>query len=246
MNYSSFERTARTWETWAQKDPGYAILSARGAFGKNWNLNEFFETGREEIESFIEHCRNVGIDLPCGPALDFGCGVGRLSRALALHFHEVVGIDIAPSMIAYAKQYNPGPKFRFLVNNRPDLAIVPDASIDFIYSSLVLQHIAPDTVKRYLAEFYRVLRPEGVMSIHMPSSEAKGAGLKWRVRKFIGDRNYGLTWALLHGTTAVTEMNYIPESEMTDYLRQLGGTVLRVEEILPGPRRQHRRYVVRK
>jgi ubiquinone/menaquinone biosynthesis C-methylase UbiE len=132
------------------------------------------------------------------------------------------------------------------VNNRPDLAIVPDASIDFIYSSLVLQHIAPDTVKRYLAEFYRVLRPEGVMSIHMPSSEAKGAGLRWRVRKFIGDRNYGLTWALLHGTTAVTEMNYIPESEMTDYLRQLGGTVLRVEEILPGPRRQHRRYVVRK
>jgi SAM-dependent methyltransferase len=176
MKSSSLKRTARTWETWGQKDPLWAILSARGAFGRKWDLDKFFDTGREEIEIFIEHCRNIGIDLPSGCALDFGCGVGRLSRALAAHFDEVVGIDIAPSMIALANQYNTGPKFRFLLNKEPDLAIIPDTSIDFIYSSRVLQHVPPDAVKQYVTEFYRVLRPGGMMSIHCHQARENSRG----------------------------------------------------------------------
>ena len=39
-------------------------------------------------------------------AQGFGCGVGRLTRALADHFERVVGIDVAPSMIAQARAMN--------------------------------------------------------------------------------------------------------------------------------------------
>ena len=39
-------------------------------------------------------------------ALDFGCGAGRLSRALAAHFEHVVGVDVSASMIETARALN--------------------------------------------------------------------------------------------------------------------------------------------
>ena len=36
-------------------------------------------------------------------ALDFGCGIGRLSQALAEHFDQVYGVDISPKMIELAR-----------------------------------------------------------------------------------------------------------------------------------------------
>ncbi len=46
------------------------------------------------------------ISFPKRRALDFGCGVGRLTQALARHFNIVDGVDIAPSMIELANQFN--------------------------------------------------------------------------------------------------------------------------------------------
>src|ERR1039458_919896 len=123
MRNTILASTAKTWEIWAKKDPLWAILS-----GRRWETEAFFETGRIEVQGILDHCRDLDIALQYdGTALDFGCGVGRLSRALAGYFREVIGVDIAPSMIALAKQYNEGPQFRFFANQKPDLALLPDA-----------------------------------------------------------------------------------------------------------------------
>jgi ubiquinone/menaquinone biosynthesis C-methylase UbiE len=241
-------RSARTWETWAQKDPYFSILSEPKAVRGKWNLDEFFQTGQDEIDLFFAHCKEVSVELPAGgTALDFGCGVGRLSRGLAERFDSVIGVDISPRMIELAKEHNPGSRFRFLLNQSSDLTILADESVDFIYSSIVLQHIPVPAVKKYVCELYRVLRPGGVMSIHMPSTEAKpGKRPKDTIRWLMGRRNYDRLWAIAHGTTAIVEMNFIQEAEMLELLKQLGATVLRVEALLPNPFREHRRYIVRK
>ena len=79
-----------------------------------------------------------------GRCLDFGCGVGRLTLALAAHFREVVGVDIAPSMLERAEKYKgPASNVSYVLNGREDLSQFPDGSFDFVHASIVLQHMSP-------------------------------------------------------------------------------------------------------
>ena len=57
-------RTARTWETWAQRVPYFSILPEPKAVRGKWNLDEFFQTGLEEIILFFAHCKEVRVELP--------------------------------------------------------------------------------------------------------------------------------------------------------------------------------------
>ncbi|MDE3042953.1 MAG: class I SAM-dependent methyltransferase, partial [Nitrospirota bacterium] len=124
----------------------------------------FFQRGKDEISNFFEYLNKLGVAIPRRQALDFGCGAGRLRQALAPNFDKVVGVDISPSMIKVAQQYNRfGDRCRYYVNERDDLALFKDNSFDPVISLLVLQHMHPQYIRRYLAEFMRVLAPRGVL-----------------------------------------------------------------------------------
>jgi SAM-dependent methyltransferase len=164
------------WEDAARRDPLWAILSDPARRNRAWNLNEFFETGRREISRLLDDLRTVGRHPGSGDALDFGCGVGRLTQALAPSFQRVTGIDISPTMIRLAERLNRFPeRVRFLVNARPDLTLLPAASFDFVYSDIALQHIPPDQSRAYIAEFLRVLRPGG-LAVFQLTAEHREAG----------------------------------------------------------------------
>jgi SAM-dependent methyltransferase len=49
------------------------------------------------------------------------------------------------------------------------LTLLGDRLFDLIYTDLVLQHLPPDISVRYIAEFLRVLSPEGVLVFQLPS-----------------------------------------------------------------------------
>jgi SAM-dependent methyltransferase len=111
----------------------------------------------------------LNFDIRRGAALDFGCGVGRLTQALCRHFERAVGVDIAPSMIRLANQFNRfGDRCRYCLNEANDLRLFADDSFDFIYSNLVLQHMQPDYSKNYIKEFVRVLAPGGIAFFQLP------------------------------------------------------------------------------
>jgi SAM-dependent methyltransferase len=85
----------------------------------------------------------------------------------------VVGVDLSPSMIRLAQQYNHQPdRCRYSVNASPDLARFPTGSFDFILSYLTLQHIPPRFTKRYLREFVRVVTRGGMICFQLPSAPA--------------------------------------------------------------------------
>src|SRR5438270_2359377 len=50
-------------------------------------------------------------------ALDFGCGTGRSSRFARQLGFEVIGVDIAPEMIAKAKELDPCGNYRLISND---------------------------------------------------------------------------------------------------------------------------------
>ncbi len=101
--------------------------------------------------------------------LDVGCGIGRVETALAGRVESIVGIDIAPAMIAQARQRCAElSNVSFLLGSGRDLIMVEDASMDLVlfvdtFPYLVLS--GGDLAARHVAEAARVLRPEGDLVI---------------------------------------------------------------------------------
>jgi ubiquinone/menaquinone biosynthesis C-methylase UbiE len=104
-------------------------------------------------------------------ALDFGCGVGRLTRAFGHYFEQVIGVDISECMIARAKKLNASfPNCEFVVNQHEDLRVFPNDHFDMVFSGFVLQHIPSNRLIRLLiCEFVRVLKDGGLLVFQLPS-----------------------------------------------------------------------------
>ena len=168
----NLRRLRRHWDALGRTDPLWAVLTVPEKRGNRWGVEEFFATGGEEIEEVMGNLRSLGLEPKPGRALDFGCGPGRLTQALADRFDEAWGVDIAPSMIELANRYNRHPgRCRFFVNDSPDLSLFEDGSFDFIYSNITLQHIEPRYQEPYLTELLRVLAPGGLFVFQLPSRE---------------------------------------------------------------------------
>ncbi len=117
------ERHKQEWEELASVDPLWAISTDAEHRGGRWELGEFFDTGEAEISEVLKAADDLGEPVRRGRALDFGCGVGRLSRPLAKRFRECVGLDISEGMVKLARELNEDrPNCRFVVNDAPDLA----------------------------------------------------------------------------------------------------------------------------
>ena len=156
------EETGRNWTLLGEEDPLWLVLTDPDKKGNRWTEAEFFATGRAEIAGIFEHLEAVGVRPLPGRALDFGCGVGRLTQALAAKFEAVDGVDISVSMLRHAGKFNrlPG-RVNYHLNVRPDLATFPSGQYDFICSMIALQHIPPRFQRGYLADFVRLLKPGG-------------------------------------------------------------------------------------
>lgn len=161
-----------TWNELGRRDAMWAVLSGPFEGRRDWNAEDFFRTGVEEVEAVLARCASLGAAPARDRALDFGCGIGRLSQALAQHFREVDGVDIASAMLEQARQHNrAGDRCRFHLNDSDSLALFGDATFDFVYTSITLQHMEPRYSRRFLAEFFRVVKPGGVVVFQIPAEQ---------------------------------------------------------------------------
>ena len=168
--YAATVMSGDFWESAARRDPLWAILSDPSKRGRRWELQGFFETGRREISLLLYQLKQLEHVPRPGRALDFGCGVGRLSQALASTFAEVVGVDVSPTMIELADRLNRYPRnVRYVLNQSPVLRVFAPETFDFVYSDIVLQHVEPEAAREYIREFMRVLAPGGVLVFQLPS-----------------------------------------------------------------------------
>lgn len=158
----------KNWENFAKIDSKWAIITdPKFKYGK-WSQKEFFRTGDLEIENlFHNRCLK---EISFTSALDFGCGIGRLTQALARKFKNVVGVDISNNMINEAIKLNNLKNIKYIQNKKNDLSIFNDNSFDLIYSSITLQHISnSNDIKQFLREFLRIVKPKGFIIFYLPS-----------------------------------------------------------------------------
>ena len=170
MSTRAIEDGRDFWDRHARRDPLWAILSEAKKRDGKWEASQFFESGVEEIRSLLFELDSLGIDVGRRAALDFGCGVGRLTQALAPHFERVVGVDISASMHQLATGVNRFPaSVSYVCNQAANLAVFEANCFDFIVSSIVLQHVDPVIAVSYIRECCRVLTPGGLAVFQLPS-----------------------------------------------------------------------------
>ncbi len=166
MNLNELQKN---WDGFGKTDPLWAILTDPGRKGGKWTPEEFFASGRGEIAGIMNRAEALGFPVRRETALDFGCGVGRLTQALCAWFERCCGVDIAPSMIELARQHNKhGGQCEYFLNANSHLGIFPDCAFDLVYSSIVLQHMEQRYSTSYIREFVRVLRPGGLAVFQIP------------------------------------------------------------------------------
>ena len=165
-----FELLKRNWEAFGREDPLWAVLTEPSRKGGRWDPDEFLATGEREVAEVFAELDAFGVATMDGRALDFGCGAGRLTQALAGRFDRCDGVDIAASMIAAAEHLNRhGERVSYHVNPSADLALFGGETFDFALSYIVLQHMEPRYAKRYIAEFVRVLKIGAVAVFSLPT-----------------------------------------------------------------------------
>lgn len=148
------------WATIGDGEPYYGVLTHERFLRKNLNsesLKEFWQSGADYIDRLhglvVERFGNFN---PIN-ALDFGCGLGRLTRGMAKHSQLSTGIDVSESMLSEARILAPG-NTRF-VNS------IPTESFDWINSFIVFQHIPPERGTELFAALLERLSPGGVVSV---------------------------------------------------------------------------------
>ena len=223
------ERHKRDWEDLAAVDPLWAVLSASGLKGGRWELERFLATGEAEVEALLTASGQLGRPALRRRVLEFGCGVGRVARPLAARFEEYVGIDVAEGMVSRARELHSDlPNCTFVASSAPDLAIFRNAAFDLVYSNLVLQHLPERAaVERYLAEFLRVARPDGIVVFQLPAGLRLRRRLQLRRRLYRLLRAVGLGAHLLQRRLRLHPIRLlaIPEAEVRAHLERHGGEV---------------------
>jgi SAM-dependent methyltransferase len=178
----NLETLKKDWELLAKRDALHAILTDRSRADGKWMIAEFMATGDAEIATVLNHLARIdGSPKYDGAALDFGCGVGRLTQALAQHFASCVGVDISPQMIHQAEALNRYAHCRYAATCDERLPFA-DASFSFIYSNIVLQHMPRRYATTYLREFVRLLVPGGVLVFGVQDSFAAPDLPSWLIR----------------------------------------------------------------
>jgi SAM-dependent methyltransferase len=176
------------------------VLSDPERSDGRWQLDEFFASGEQEVGAALERARGLGRPERHERALDFGCGVGRLTRTLSAHFESCVGVDVSGEMVEQAQKLNADRKnLQFVVNVAPDLTAFDSGSFDLVYSSKVLQHMPSEGQARtYIAEFLRLLRPGGIAIFQLWTHIPLRNRVQARRRLYGGLRRLGFAEARLN------------------------------------------------
>jgi len=244
---SYLNRLQKNWEELAKDDPLWAILTSPEKKGRKWSPEDFFETGKTEIEKLICVLQETKINYSNQKALDFGCGIGRLTQPLGEYFNKVIGVDISNKMIEYAQRYNYKDNCTFLTNENFDLKTFEANSFDFIYTNIVLQHIYPKFVFTYLMEFIRVLKQDGLLIFQLPDRTINPFINFVRNNLLSQKYFYKLYLVIKYGFNPVIETYCIRKNKIIEFLNSNGGFVFRVEENRnAGPKWISYTYYVRK
>ncbi len=201
----------------------WAVLSAKDKDMRRWNRDDFYQTGLEFVQSELELYESLNLPTHFERTLDFGSGLGRLSYAWADASDKVVGVDISKNMLRAAREAARRDNCEFVHNSKSHLKQFEDGSFDHVFTDIVLQHI-PDRkiIKRYLFEFVRITKKNGIIRFQLPSALPVTLRYKYRRVLYHSLSPFGFSPGFLYTKLKLNpmKMNFIPVHEIVELLSE--------------------------
>ena len=169
MSEMTLDEQREWWNVSAKINAMNAILSDR----QEWNEDDFFLTGDAWVREHADFATANGVDLRGDLAVDFGCGIGRMTRAWASRYDRVVGLDVSVEMIERAIELNNNNRIEFRISDFP--LKISDKSADLVYSTIVVQHISPPLNIEFVGEFFRI--SQSYVMFDAPSAQGASSEL---------------------------------------------------------------------
>lgn len=218
-----YDKTACYWRTEGSKqDEIYYSVVSSSSNRKLLSSEErlaFFASGA----GFIDICAGIcdaylGRAVNEATALDFGCGVGRLTVHAAKRFESVVSVDFSRKhlneLLRNIDDFFPEMRSRvntLEISGLGDMNKLP--KVDFIYSLIVLQHNTPPVMARLLSDLLGSLHPDGVAAIQVPLYIPF---YSFSTEKYLQDPKAG----------SIMEMHILPKENMREVAKLAGCTMV--------------------
>jgi SAM-dependent methyltransferase len=151
------------WQEFGEREPYFAVLTDERFLRDRINVDEFYATGDADVARLFA---DIGEPFHPKSALDFGCGVGRLTRSLAQRVPVVVGCDAAESMLRLARAAVPNATF---------VGELPDQRFDLVCSLIVFQHIPVAAGEAIVDRLLGMVNAGGVAALHFTFRRRGGA-----------------------------------------------------------------------
>lgn len=214
------DRISREWRKFGETEPHWSVLTSEQFTTANIaeNIDRFYASAQGDLPRFFNPLSRAGLPVDrFARVLDFGCGVGRLSLALADRADQVVGVDISPPHIRLARERAAqsgitNVDFR-AIETPGDLDAF--SGFDLVVSLIVLQHNPPPVMAALLDKLLRALAPRGAAVIQIPT--------------FIRDYRFAVADYLANAQPSM-EMNALPQHAIFAIADRAGCRPIEVRE----------------
>lgn len=153
--------TDADWRKLGATEPYWGVLSHPDYLSDNLTperVAAFYASGVAYVDDVLARFDHLFGARPRGPALDFGCGAGRLTEPMAAQMGQAAGYDISPGMLAEARRRGGRALY---------VSELPDGPFVWINSFIVFQHIPPARGMVLLEALLARLAPGGLVSLHL-------------------------------------------------------------------------------
>ena len=207
-----FARTQKQWGHLGQVEPFWSVLTHEefrmdkidGA-----SLERFFASSEQDAGLINLFCERNDVSIQRGVCLEFGCGVGRMTRHLAARFDRVIGVDISEGNLTQCRN--------MLIENHienVELILLKKAQdinkighFDVLFSVMVLQHNPPPV---------QAFQLEGLLG-----KIGAGGGFLFQTQTSLPGYSFDLS-AYLGSPIDVMDMHCLPMRYIYDIIRKCG------------------------
>ena len=215
-----FAKVKITWEHLGQTRAHHSVLTDKDFLPENFagSAQRFWASGDEEVAIAEAVLARHGRDDVSGmTAIEYGCGVGRLSTAFGKRFKHADCFDISEPHLAYARKRAKEVNAKRVSFHRAvaetGFGLPP---CDFFYSSIVFQHNPPPLITELIRSALRCLRSNGVAIFQVPT--------------YIAGYKFDLSNWLRTDHELDMQMHCVPQSLVYSLIREEGCTLLEIRE----------------
>ncbi len=214
-----WDHIASVWSRYGETEPHWSVITDDRFRATEIEANQaaFHQSAERDLNRLNAWLKRNAITLQ-GVCAEYGCGVGRVTGALARQFDRVIGFDISQPHLRVAEAVLRSQRIENveLVHVRSQEQLDRLAGIDLFYSVIVLQHNPPPIIADVLDHAFAGLNPGGVAYFQLATY---GLGYK-----FSAD-----TYREVMSDITDMEIHFLPQHVVFDIARRHGLDVIEVQ-----------------